>query len=606
MLGVLLLTAAGVPAVAQDESAAIREALEASLRTYATLNETTLYTYGGVEVTADGSGYAITIADLRVAPEESGYLEVGDVRFQLTPEGSDFYRVSDLVLADSIPYRSSDGGEDGVLSLPSQQFTGRWSRPLGFLVDVDYSYRNVQARDGTGQPVVEIGEIASTTTSTETGNDRWDSITSFNVGDVRVSGDGETLTVARLEGSGSGRGIDMALAAGLLGRLWTLAGSLADEAPPPEFFQVLTDVYRAYAAFDGVYKVSDIRFLDAAGMETFSLPELTAELRGDGFDRDAGNLDMVVNLKDLRAVDDGTVSIGGIEIRSVTRGFRASEYARLLEQMQHLSAGPDQPPDAELFQVMGAMLSISSGGEFAVSARNISYAGFDGTELFRLADGAFAAQSEGFDQDLARVGITLGHGGLSANIDDPIVEEFVPRESHIGISLENLPVRELLSQGAATFAEAATLPPEQQEFAAMMFMGVAQQLLAQANSQVKLANWQLRSAAAAIDLDGVIAASMESMIGAVANLQLDIAGLDRIIETARVMSTPDDQEMLAGLEVLRGFSNRETAVDGTVVDRYAINFTPEGQFLINGKEFSFMGPMGDMPPGGFDEPMPED
>jgi hypothetical protein len=589
VLAAALLIASVAPAAAQDESAAIKQGLEASLQRYAKLNEVTLYSYGGIEVAAESQGYAVTIEDLRVAPEESGYLAVGDVRFRLAAEGADFYRVSDLMLPEAIPYRHSDGSEVEVLNLPSQQFSGRWSRPLGILVDADYSYRNIRAGDAGGQGGLTIGEFASTTTSADAGNGRWDTQASFRLGDVRATGEGATFTLAKIEGSGTGRGVDMALAAGLFSRLWTMVGSIANETPPPEFFQMMTDLYRAYVAFDASYRVEDVRFRDAAGTETFALPELTAELRGDGFDRDAGNLDMTIRLNGLRAVDAGVVSVGGLEIRSATRGFKVSEYAKLLEQIQGLAAAPEEPPDPEAIKAMGAMLSISAGGDFEVGLRDVAYSDLAGAELFRLADGAFAAHGEGFDQDLARVVIELRHGGLAARIDDPIARDVVPLESHIGISLENLPVREISSQAVAAFSNAATLSPEEQEMAGMMLVGLVQQALSLAKSQVKLTDWRLRTAAAALELDGLVEASAEAMMGAVARLQLNIAGLDGIIDTVRAAATPEDQDLIAGLDVLRGFSNRETAADGAVIDRYDVNVTPEGQVLINGKPLDVMG-----------------
>ncbi len=589
-LGAVLLATLGAGVAAQDESAAIKQGLEAPLQKYARLGDATLYSYGGIDVAAEGQGHKVTIADVRVAPEETGYLAVGDVSFRLVADGADFYRVSDLAVAETIPYRNSDGGAGGELSLPSQQFSGRWSRPLGLLVDADYAYRNIRASDEAGRPVLSVGEFASTTTSTDSGSGRWDTQTSFRAGDIRVTGGGETLTLATFEGSGTGRGVDMALAGGLFSRLWTMAGGIANETPPPEFFQVMTDAYRMYAAFDATYRVGDVRVRDANGRETFSLPELTAEMRGDGFDRDAGNLDMVFRLNGLRAVDAGIVSIGGLDIRSATKGFKVSEYAKLLEQMQRLAANPDQPPDAESVQAMIAMLSVAAGGSFEVNVRDVGYSDLAGAELFRLADAAIAARGEGFDQEMARAVLAFRHGGLAASIDDPTMGDFVPLESNIDISLENLPMREIASQAGAAFSQAAALPAEQQEMAAMMFLGAAQQALSQARTQVKLTGWHLRSAAAAIDLDGLIEGSMDAAMGAIASLQLDIAGLDKIIETVRALSPPEDQDAMAGLEVLRGFSNRETAADSAVVDRYDIRFTPEGRLLINGKEFSFMGP----------------
>jgi hypothetical protein len=138
--------------------------------------------------------------------------------------------------------------------------------------------------------------------------------------------------------------------------------------------------------------------------------------------------------------------------------------------------------------------------------------------------------------------------------------------------------------------------------AGMMLVGLVQQALSLAKSQVKLTDWRLRTAAAALELDGLVEASAEAMMGAVARLQLNIAGLDGIIDTVRAAATPEDQDLIAGLDVLRGFSNRETAADGAVIDRYDVNVTPEGQVLINGKPLDVMG----SPPPDSTTPPPTD
>jgi hypothetical protein len=85
------------------------------------------------------------------------------------------------------------------------------------------------------------------------------------------------------------------------------------------------------------------------------------------------------------------------------------------------------------------------------------------------------------------------------------------------------------------------------------------------------------------------------MFGAVGKMTVDVTGLDALIEAVMAHGGPQSEEA-TGLQVVRGFSNRQTAADGAVTDHYDLDFTPQGQFLVNGKEFSFMGPGGGEPP----------
>jgi hypothetical protein len=106
----------------------------------------------------------------------------------------------------------------------------------------------------------------------------------------------------------------------------------------------------------------------------------------------------------------------------------------------------------------------------------------------------------------------------------------------------------------------------------------------------------LALALARAQISGIIEASAESMFGAVGRMTVDVTGLDPLIDAVMAHGGPEGEE-IAGLQVIRGFSTRQTAADGAVVDHYDLDFTPQGQFLVNGKEFSFMGPGGgDMPP----------
>jgi hypothetical protein len=122
----------------------------------------------------------------------------------------------------------------------------------------------------------------------------------------------------------------------------------------------------------------------------------------------------------------------------------------------------------------------------------------------------------------------------------------------------------------------------------MMFIGLLQQALVNGKARVNLSDSHLALALARAQLSGAIEASAESMFGAVGKMAVDVTGLDALIEAVTAHGGPQGEEA-AGLQLVRGFSNRQTAADGAVTDHSDIDFTPQGQFLVNGKEFNVMG-----------------
>lgn len=597
--GALWLAAAILPAQAQDEAANIKQGIEASLQTYAKLNTETIYSFAGVDVAADGGGYAVTITDVRVAPDESPYLAVGDVKFKLAAEGTDAYRVSDVVLADRMPVKRSDGTEDGALTIGSQQFTGLWSRSLGVLTEATYAYNDLKAADAAGSLFFGIGSITGTGTGTDKGNGIWDTQSSFRVAGINVTTTlgGDTVSIGAIEGSGTGKGMKMSIISGLPGRLWAILAAMDSPTPPPDMMQLLTDLYSMYAGIDGTYKVTAVSARDATGKENFALPEASFGVKADGFDSNAGKLDMTFGLKGLSVDDDGKLSIGALEYHSLTNGFKVAEYVKLMEQLQGIAAHPEQPPAPEaMIDMFAGMLTVAAGGDSELKLQDIKYADYMGNPVFSLANAGLAGHIEGMDQPMARASLTLNHQGLTATAPDPSMQDFTPTESSITFQLENLPIQGIIEQVRAAAPQLAGAPPDQQDMVAFMLMGIVQQAMAQAKTQLKLADWRIRSTAATLDLNGVIETSMESMMGAIANAKITVTGLDRVVDLVKQMSGPDSSDA-AGLDVLRGYSNRTTGADGVVTDVYDVAFTPQGQLMLNGKEFPLMGPgPSEMPP----------
>lgn len=489
LFGVGLLIATSAPALAQDLAAQIKKDVEDALAPLAGTEGDAALTHGGVDVAPEGVGYVVTIADMRGVPDASGYLDIGTVSFRMTPEGADLYRVDDVKIAPEIPHKTADGSVDGGISLPSQHFTGVWSRSLANFLQLDAAYRDIKVTSTTENLSMILGEVTTRLDSTDKGNGRFDQNATFRLANFNVSD------------------------------------------------------------------------------------------------------------------PDGMFSLGTIDATSTAEGYNAKGWAAVQEQIEAMTANvePDAPApamDPQLFEALRGAAPLLSSGTTTVQISAINYRDPNGMELFSLPAGSFNMTLEGFDQAIGRIAMSLGHRGLTVNDVDPATKDLIPHELAINVALENLPVQEIWNGTIDAFASADMSTDEGSSMAMFMLMGLLQQSLVNGKSRMGLNDWRIVNALAQAQLNGVIEASAESMFGAVGKVKLDVTGLDKLIDSVRTNFGPEADEM-AMLEVLRGFSNRETAADGAIVDHYDIDFTPAGQLLINGKEYSFMGPTGgEMPPDG--------
>lgn len=362
---------------------------------------------------------------------------------------------------------------------------------------------------------------------------------------------------------------------------------------------------RAIANFlqlDAAYR--DVKAVSKTDNVSITVDEATARI--DSTDKSNGRIDQAVTfrLANLNvAAPDGIYAIGGLEVTSTARDYNVGGWAAVQDQIQAMTANvdPSAPApaiDPQLFEALRGAAPLLSGGVTTLQVSGVSFRDPTGAEALALPEGLFNVTLEGFDQAFGRIVLSLGHNGLAVNAADPATRDLIPHELALNVALENLPVQEIWNGAIDAFASADMSTDEGSSMAMFMLMGLLQQSLVNGKTRMDLNDWRVVSALAQAQLDGVIEASAESMFGAVGQVTLDVTGLDKLIESVRTNFGADADEVM-GLEVLRGFSTRQTAADGSVVDHYDMVFTPEGQFLINGKEYSFMGSMdGEMPPEG--------
>ena len=497
LCAVLLLATAGTPACA-DQAADIKQSLETTLNDWADNGQ--FLTHGAIDVAADGTAYVVSIPDVHLFPDEQGYLDVGMVGFRLTPDGDDLYKVDKVKLAAEIPHKLAAGGNDGSISLPSQQFAGVWSKSLKNFVQADVALHDVKLTASSQPPMnLSIGEVALKLDGTDKGQGHWDEVETYRLANLSVAGPDGSFVLGLLDGK-----------------------------------TTITN-YNAKAMADFRDQMEAMAAKAEAGAGTAAT--------GTG--------------------DTGT---------------------------------PPAAPDPQFVESLRSLGSLFANLAANVQVTGISYKDPTGQEMFALPEGSLSFGADGFDQPVGKLALSITHKGLVVGDIDPALKDVVPQELAINVSLENLPVQELWKGAVDSYVSSGMSTDQGASMAFAMFPALLQQSLVTGKAKLNLTDWRIVTALAQAQLAGSIEGSPDAMMGAVGKLKLDIIGLDKLIETIKTQSGPDAPE-LAQLDVLRGFSNRQTGSDGSVVDHYDIDLTQQGQVMVNGKEFPlFGGGAGEMPP----------
>jgi hypothetical protein len=178
-------------------------------------------------------------------------------------------------------------------------------------------------------------------------------------------------------------------------------------------------------------------------------------------------------------------------------------------------------------------------------------------------------------------------------------QQFVPTLVKFGYAFDDLPAKELWSAWLDLMAGGA-FQPGNEAAAEMAMQGFGMQMLQLANqsgSAFRITNLELEAPAARVKMDGNVKGDASSPLGAAGSANVEITGLDAMADAVKQSMPPEEAAGASGaFDMVRGFSTRETAADGKVIDRYAIVLAPSGEMTINNKPFDLFGMMMGAPP----------
>ncbi len=551
-----LLSAGAAPAWADVEQ--VRKDVEALFAPVA--GEEQVFQHGTIDVTQQGDAYNVTVNALRIGDATEGSLEVGTVTAVLTPEGDDQYRITDLKLPAKMTPTDESGQPDGEITIGSQQFSGLFSKSLHTFLDLDAAYRDIAAKDAAGTVDIKVGGVVANADSTEASPGKWDQRGTARIENFVVQNKDEpSVKLDSFEVSSGLRGLRIAEFRALMERLETLAAQMQ----PTATMDVTTDTGTT-GTTDGSTAAGTTDSGTAATTDSGTAATTDTATTGT---TDAGTTDAGTTEAGTAGTTDAAATGG-----APTPGALPQDMIQALRDAGLLLG------DTNVSFAMKGLLVTAP----------------DNSELFRMDDAGFGFGVTGLDQERSGAefsaflnGVAVPHPEM-AGVPPEFAAQVTPKEASIRLTLESIPARAIWNAFIDGVVSGDMANSDAQQVALGIFGATSQQLVLQAGSKLRIADTRLVLPASRVDVDGMLEASPASPMGAVGTVNIAIAGLDAMVELA-TKAAPDAQQaqnMGAFFDLLRAFSDRQTAADGTVVDRYAFAITDTGALLLNGKDFS--------------------
>ena len=387
-------------------------------------------------------------------------------------------------------------------------------------------------------------------------------------------------------------------------------GKLTFKAPQGEFV-----IETGSQAFSGTWSTKYHTFLSSdakygnmkvSGPATQGAVVDLAELAYKSSTEDKGNglFDQTVSgtLKSMTiAGPEGSGVFSSGEFKSDVKGIKLADMQAFARDWQSMimAAGEGKPADPALTGRMKGYLGLLASLAMHADLAGVSFKDAGGSQSFSLDHLTIDGGGSALDQPKAATTFDLGLLGIkvdAAKLGPEVAQyaSFIPGTVKFGYALDDLPAKELWSAWVDLMASGAFQPGNEtaSEPALQGFGMQLVQLASQAGSVFRLTNLELEAPAAHLKMDGKIKSEATSPLGAAGTANIEVTGLDAIADAAKQAVPPENAASTSGaFDMVRGFSNRTTAADNKVVDRYAIELTPEGKMTINGKPFDMFGAM---------------
>jgi hypothetical protein len=226
----------------------------------------------------------------------------------------------------------------------------------------------------------------------------------------------------------------------------------------------------------------------------------------------------------------------------------------------------------------------------------------------KLASFNFGFDMAGFRAGAVKTDLRLGYDGLSIVGLPAGMAEFVPGKTSLALSLDKLPVKELIDLGRQAIPSGTEQQPNAApQMAGMQAATLVPQMLSEAGTSLTQ-KLEITAPSYSASGQGTITADAKSVAGFTAEQNFEIKGLDAVIaklneEIAKAQGKPEAQQFqqaLATFTMLQMMGQQKP--EDPTVRVYNIVQTADGKTTLNGADMSAM--MGGMAGGAAPSPVP--
>lgn len=207
----------------------------------------------------------------------------------------------------------------------------------------------------------------------------------------------------------------------------------------------------------------------------------------------------------------------------------------------------------------------------------------------KVGTAAFGLGVDGLKSDKGILNFNIGYSDIKTQPSDPEYQDILPQNVNFDISAENIPYK-ILGEIAKTTFKSVSEKPDTAQMVGIGLMMRLPAILASAGTQLVVKNNNIKNDIYALTLDGKAKTDLTSITGFTAQFYAIFNGLDTLLNIAKTNASNTEStnaekfsSLVSTLEQIQKLGVKEGDLENAP---YMFNFeaTPEGSFLINGKD----------------------
>lgn len=359
-------------------------------------------------------------------------------------------------------------------------------------------------------------------------------------------------------------------------------------------------------------RYNNLTITDADDKAAFEVPELTLKLNFEPDENGLWSGPAQLKIKNLKTALQQTgakLTIGEIAGYTKLNKYNpkaAQNNKETLSALRELSIEQQNKPDspehtiALLNLIFETMKNSFDDTKFGLKIENINiteaprFLKTTPTKTTHIDKAHISFELTNLMQNASGIRIRSGFSGIGSKGTSE-TEELLPTDMLLDITLDKIPVQQLISLAQST-ARNMQRNPNISGLSAISLMLKIPAILSAAGTNLEIKQNYLTGNDYNIDLSGILKADVVAANSATANAKAVITGLDQFIEKADAkLATIENaeekeelQNILIQLKNIKNFTKEITNEDGTVTHEINFIMAKDGKMLLNGADISLL------------------